>query len=86
MKNGFKLFLVICFIFTLVFSAAFASNSGVQITQCSNDHSLIPGQCCVYHSTGCNDGRGTIVMLEDQICVCQLVPTHTACYIAPECY
>lgn len=74
MKNGFKLFLLICFAFTFVFSLAFAGP-----TQCAE------GVCCnLPEAGGCQPERGVQYNIDGE-CVCLSVPNHP-CYVERLCW
>jgi len=76
MKNGFKLFLSVCFIFTFVFSLAFAGPGDPPPAGC-------PTPCCIIDAnTNCTAGMGHFEKV-DQVCVC--VPWY-ACPPPPQCF
>ena len=77
MKNGFKLFLLVCFMFTFVFSLAFAGDGDPPVSECELG-------CCVIEATiSCNAGYGTESMSGDFVCVC--VPNPPVCD-PPQCF
>ncbi len=76
MKNGFKLFLFICFMFTFVFSLAFAGPGGPNL-ECEL------GCCYIEATTECTDGWGTLSAPNDGVCIC--VPNNTQC-TPPQCW